>query len=220
MLQRRLPVEDLLAQHLGQVRILADNGRCIASRRAAAPADAAPRPRRRQKFARQAKVAASLALPPTLLVRRGTLGTVPLGRGGCSCDPSGRAGPCAGLPPPGPEPSSLSSSSRSSSPSSFTRLGLGSAGMYSKASLRSLPSPSTRTRTVPPACSNLPNSNSSASGFFDVLLDHPRQWAGAELLVVARVGQPTRGVFGELDGDAAVGQLRLELEHELLSPPS
>jgi len=27
VLQRRLPVEDLLAQHLGQVRILADNGR-------------------------------------------------------------------------------------------------------------------------------------------------------------------------------------------------
>ena len=50
----------------------------------------------------------------------------------------------------------------------------------------------------------------------DVLLDHARHRPRAHLLVVAVVDQPLRGVVRQLDGDVAVGELRLELEHELL----
>src|SRR5262249_32778182 len=52
--------------------------------------------------------------------------------------------------------------------------------------------------------------------FLDVLLNHARQGAGAEFLVIPRLRQPLGGVLRELDGDAAVGELRLELEYELL----
>src|SRR5712691_5550682 len=50
----------------------------------------------------------------------------------------------------------------------------------------------------------------------DGLLDQPRHRPRAHLLVVAVLGQPLAGLFRELDGDVAVAELRLELEHELL----
>ena len=50
----------------------------------------------------------------------------------------------------------------------------------------------------------------------DVLLDHARHRPRAHLLVIAVLDQPGLGGLGQLDGDVAVGELRLELQHELL----
>ena len=50
----------------------------------------------------------------------------------------------------------------------------------------------------------------------DVLLDHPRHRAGAHQLVVAVGDQPAARLLRQLDGDVAVGELGLELQHELL----
>src|SRR5690606_39882578 len=50
----------------------------------------------------------------------------------------------------------------------------------------------------------------------DVLLDHAGQRTGAELVVVTLLSQPLGRPFRELDGDAAICELRLELEDELL----
>ena len=50
----------------------------------------------------------------------------------------------------------------------------------------------------------------------DVLLDDAGHRPRAHLLVIAVVDQPVRGFVRQLDGDIAVGELRLELQHELL----
>src|SRR5204863_3720018 len=50
----------------------------------------------------------------------------------------------------------------------------------------------------------------------DVLLDDAGEWPGAEQAVVALLGQPAAGTVGKLDEDLAVGQLNLELGHELV----
>src|ERR1700730_1898942 len=50
----------------------------------------------------------------------------------------------------------------------------------------------------------------------DVLLDDARQRPGAELVVIAPLGEPRRCLRRQLDGDVAVAELRLELEHEFL----
>src|SRR5581483_3494438 len=50
----------------------------------------------------------------------------------------------------------------------------------------------------------------------DVLLDHARHRPRAHLLVIAVLDQPGLGRIRQLDGDVAVGELRLELQHELL----
>src|SRR5207344_1614521 len=49
----------------------------------------------------------------------------------------------------------------------------------------------------------------------DVLLNDARQGPRAELVVIAALGEPLIGLRRELDGDVAVTELRLELEHEL-----
>ena len=50
----------------------------------------------------------------------------------------------------------------------------------------------------------------------DVLLDHARHRPRAHLLIVAMADQPGLRRFRQFDGDVAVGELRLELQHELL----
>ena len=67
---------------------------------------------------------------------------------------------------------------------------------------------------MPPSFS-APNRISSASGFL-MLLDDAGERPGAELVVVAPLGQPFIGLRRQLDGDVAVAELSLELEHELL----
>src|SRR5262249_6711068 len=50
----------------------------------------------------------------------------------------------------------------------------------------------------------------------DVLLDQTRHRPRAHLLVIAVLDQPLAGLFRQLDGDVAVAELRLQLEHEFL----
>ena len=50
----------------------------------------------------------------------------------------------------------------------------------------------------------------------DVLLDHAGHRPRTHLLVVAMLDQPGLGGLRQFDGDVAVGELRLELQHELL----
>ena len=70
---------------------------------------------------------------------------------------------------------------------------------------------------MPPPFDSLPNSTSSASGFLSVLLDDAGERPGAEQAVVALLGQPAaRAQSDELDEDLAVGELHLELGHELV----
>jgi hypothetical protein len=50
----------------------------------------------------------------------------------------------------------------------------------------------------------------------DVFLDHPAQRPGTHLLVIALVGKPGDGVFGQVEGDVALIELGLKLHDELL----
>src|SRR5215211_4931433 len=66
------------------------------------------------------------------------------------------------------------------------------------------------------AALELAEQNLVGEALLDMLLDDPRHRPRAHLLVVAVVHEPFGGFFGELDGDVAVAELRLELQHELL----
>ncbi len=128
-----------------------------------------------------------------------------------------------GSPPPGPpepggfrrgEERRLALARRGSG--SFSGRGVIGPSGYSKPSLL-LPASSvtTTTRTWPPDFEPA-EQHLVGQRLLDVLLDHPRHRPGAHQLVIAVGDQPLRGLVGQLDGDVAVGELRLELQHELL----
>ena len=53
----------------------------------------------------------------------------------------------------------------------------------------------------------------------DLLLDQPAERARAHALVIAALGEPGGRLLVQLEGDAAVGELRLQLQDEFLAPP-
>src|SRR6266498_2678051 len=60
----------------------------------------------------------------------------------------------------------------------------------------------------------LAEQNFVGEGLLDVLLNEARHRPRPHLLVIAMIDQPLGGLFRQLDGDVAVAELRLELQHE------
>src|SRR6516165_5549074 len=54
---------------------------------------------------------------------------------------------------------------------------------------------------------------------FYLLLDHAGEWAGAEQRIVALLCKPSTRFRVKFDRDVAVGELLLELQHELVDNP-
>jgi len=130
-----------------------------------------------------------------------------------------RAGPFD-PPPLGPLGFGLRGTVRLRAPGSFSGFGVTGPSTYSKPIFSALASSlasslTSTTRTWPPPFS-LPKQHLVRQRLLDVLLDHPGHRPRAHLLVVAMLDQPGLGRLRQFDGDVAVGELRLELQHELL----
>src|SRR5438093_8161483 len=68
----------------------------------------------------------------------------------------------------------------------------------------------------PPALAQLAEEHLVREHALDLRLDEARHRPRAEVGIVAALGEPAAGGGGQLDGDAASGELRVELGHELV----